>query len=267
MKLRNIIASILALTALAATAADYETTTAIRYSDHGDRCLLDIHHPADRSASLPVVVWFHGGGLMAGEREIPARLREAGYVVVGPGYRLLPQVGVDECIDDAAAAVAWVIDSIAAYGGDPSRIYLTGHSAGGYLTSMVGLDRSRLEPYGKSPDSIAGLIPMSGQAVTHFNHRRQQGLSELTPTIDATAPLFHVRPDAPPYIIITGDRELELYGRYEENAYLWRMMKLAGHPDVHIYELDGYGHDMTDPAFYILKKHIARIEQERAEKK
>ena len=146
------------------------------------------------------------------------------------------------------------------YGGDPSKIFVTGHSAGGYLTSMVGLDKSWLAKYGVDADSIAGLIPFSGQAISHFSWRKMQGIPELQPTLDDTAPLYHVRPDAPPYIIICGDRELELFGRYEENAYMWRMMKLVGHPDVSIYELDGYNHgDMASPAFHILRDHVTRI--------
>lgn len=63
-------------------------------------------------------------------------------------------------------------------------------------------------------------------------------------------------------MIITGDREQELYGRYEENAYMWRMMKLTGHPYVFIYELDGYNHgDMAAPAHHILKKHVKDLLQ------
>lgn len=46
----------------------------------------------------------------------------------------------------------------------------------------------------------------------------------------------------PPLILITGDRELELLGRYEENAYMWRMMKLVGHEDTYLYEIGGHGH-------------------------
>ena len=63
-------------------------------------------------------------------------------------------------------------------------------------------------------------------------------------------PLFYVRPDAPPLIIVSGDREMEMLGRYEENAYFWRMMKVAGHKNTYIYELDGYDHgSMAAPPF------------------
>lgn len=229
-------------------------------SSEFDRCVMDIYHPEDVSRKLPVIIWFHGGGLTGGDKFIPEQLMTGEYVVVSPEYRLLPNVTVDECIDDAAVATAWVIDNIADYGGDPDKIFVSGHSAGGYLTSMIGLDKRWLNKYGKDADSLAGLIPFSGQAITHFAYRQNKGLSVLTPAVDELAPLYYVRKDAPPYIIITGDREQELYGRYEENAYMWRMLKLVGHPYVFIYELDGYNHgDMAAPAYHILKHHIADL--------
>lgn len=246
------------------TAQDYTTVSGIQYSVNDDsysaeRCKLDVYHSTD-AKDLPVVIWFHGGGLTGGEKFIPEELKRSGYVVVAPNYRLLPKVSISDCIDDAASAVAWTFRNIKDYGGDPEKIFVAGHSAGGYLTSMIGFEKKWLEKYGVDADSIAGLIPYSGQAITHFAQRQSKGISELQPTIDEFAPLFHIRKDAPPYIIITGDREMELYGRYEENAYLWRLLRLIGHPDVHIYELDGYNHgDMAAPAHHILKQHISRI--------
>lgn len=242
----------------------YITEHDIHFSQKQDslsqrRLNLDIHHHSD-AKGLPVIIWFHGGGLTSGQKSIPPELMDRGYVVVAPNYRLIPDVTVSECIDDAAEAVDWVIDNIENYGGDPSRIFVSGHSAGGFLTSMIGLDKSRLEKYGVDADSLKGLIPYSGQVITHFSDRKSQGIGELTPWVDRNAPLFHVRKDAPPYIIITGDAEQELYGRYEENLYMWRMMRLTGHPDVKIFKLDGYNHgDMAAPAHHILLQEINRI--------
>lgn len=224
-----------------------------------DRLKLDVNYQDDASGR-PVIIWFHGGGLTGGEKDIPGELRNQGFVVIAPNYRLIPNVSVKECIDDAAEAVAWAFRHAAEYGGDPRKLFVSGHSAGGFLTSMVGLDKSRLEPYGIDADSISGLIPFSGQVITHFSDRKSKGIGELTPFIDSNAPLFHVRKDAPPYIIITGDAEEELYGRYEENLYMWRMMKLSGHPDVKIFKLDGYDHGgMAAPAHHILKKEVRRL--------
>ena len=234
----------------------------ISYNPEWERCVMDIYSPQDPESAepLPVIVWFHGGGLTGGEKFLPEQLKTGEYIVVAPNYRLLPNVSIDQCIDDAATAVAWVMDSISGYGGDPDKIFVSGHSAGGYLTSMIGFDKSWLEKHGKDADKIKGLIPFSGQSITHFAQRQKLGISELTPTIDEFAPLFHIRKEAPPYIIITGDRELELYGRYEENAYLYRMLKLQGHPFIRIYELDGYDHgEMHNPAYHILKNSIKEI--------
>lgn len=264
--MRTMAFTILLLTYYFAMAENYKVEKDIVYSTDKNeysiqRCRLDIYHPVD-TTGLPVIVWFHGGGLTGGERFIPEELKQSGYVVVAPNYRLLPNVEIIDCIDDAAAAVAWTFKNIDKFGGDPEKIFVAGHSAGGYLTSMIGFEKKWLGKYGVDADSIKGLIPYSGQSITHFALRKSKGISELQPVVDEYAPMYHIRKDAPPYIIITGDREIELFGRYEENAYLWRLLKLIGHPDVRIYEIDGHDHgEMVVPAHHILKANINRILQ------
>lgn len=172
-------------------------------------CRLDVAWLPE-AKDAPVVVWFHGGGLTGGRRDMPQELMQKGFVVVGVGYRLIPHVATLDIVDDAAAAVAWVFDHIADYGGSPSKIYIAGHSAGGYLVNMVGLDRSRLARYGKDADALAGIIPFSGHAITHFATREALGMTALQPLVDDTAPLFYVRPDCAPVLILSGDRELEM---------------------------------------------------------
>ena len=246
---------------------EYSTITNIRYYSEkqintdsyiNERCVLDIYYPKNQKA-FNTVVWFHGGGLTQGSKEIPKALKEKGLCIIGVNYRLSPKVNAPDYIKDAAASIAWVFKNIESYGGDPSRIFLSGHSAGAYLATMVGLDKTWLNAFNIDANRIAGIISMSGQAITHFTIRNENGIKELQPTIDNYAPLFHVRADAPPLLLITGDRELEMLGRYEENAYLMRMMKLAGHKQTLLLELDGYGHGMTEPAFPLLIKEIKRI--------
>ena len=244
--------------------AQYEQVNDIPYSTTDDpyakeRCKLDVYYPT-QADEAPVVVWFHGGGLEGGEKHIDEQLRNSGLVVVAPNYRLMPKATIDHCLDDAAAAVAWTYKNIARYGGSKRKIFVAGHSAGGYLLDIIGLDKRWLARYGVDADSLAALIPFSGQCITHYNVRKQQGIPPLQATIDQYAPLTYVRPDAPPIIIISGDRELELFGRYEEQAYFWRMLKLVGHKDVTLYEMQGYDHGaMPHPAYYILKQHIKRL--------
>ena len=219
-----------------------------------ERCVLDIYYPKN-SKKFATIVWFHGGGLTAGNKEIPEALREQGFCVVAPNYRLSPKVKSPKYIEDAAA-VAWVFNNINQLGGDSSLIYLSGHSAGGYLDLMVGLDKKWLNTYHIDANRIAGLIPFSAQTITHFIIRNERGISDTQPMVDEFAPLYYVRADAPSLLLITGDRELEMLGRYEENAYLARMMKIAGHKDTRLYELQGYGHNITEPAFPLLIKEV-----------
>jgi acetyl esterase/lipase len=223
-----------------------------------ERCVLDVYFPEFKE-DFPTVVWFHGGGLTGGNKQIPEALKEQGLAVVAANYRLSPKIKAPVYIEDAAAAVAWVIKHIAEFGGDPKLVFVSGHSAGGYLTSMVGLDKKYLEAHDLDANHIAGLIPFSGHTITHFTVRTERGIKGTQPVVDDLAPLYHVRKDAPPLLLITGDRELEMLGRYEENAYLMRMMKVVGHPDTRLMELDGYGHNMVAPALPLLIKEVRRI--------
>lgn len=248
---------------------DYKTITDTPYYQEdirqkdpyiNERCRLDIYYPANKK-EFATIVWFHGGGLTGGNKELPDALQNKGLCIVGVNYRLAPQVKAPSYIQDAAAAVAWVFRHIEELGGDASRIFVSGHSAGGYLTMMIGLDKQYLAAHHIDADSIAGLIPLSGQTITHFSIRKEYGMKDTHPLVDQYAPLYHVRHDAPPLLLITGDRELEMLGRYEENAYLARMMKVVGHRQTRLLELQGYGHGMTYPAFPLVLEEVRRISE------
>ncbi|MBL9174861.1 MAG: alpha/beta hydrolase fold domain-containing protein [Verrucomicrobiales bacterium] len=228
-----------------------------------ERCRLDVYHPVG-TTNFATVVWFHGGGLTGGERAVPSGLQNQGIAVVAAGYRLSPQVHAPAYIEDAAAAVAWTFRHIGDFGGDTNRIFVSGHSAGGYLASMVGLDKRWLAAQGMDANAIAGLAPYSGQAITHFTIRAERGIPETRPVIDEYAPLYHARPDAPPLLILSGDRELELLGRYEENAYFARMMRLVGHTNTVLHEFGGYGHGaMAEPGHPLLLQFVRRVSAQR----
>lgn len=271
MNLRTVLASILVLVCLgAATAraqeskpAAYKTESDILYRS-GDalteymtkQCRLDVYYPSDKK-DFATVVWFHGGGLTGGKRSVPAALKGQGIAVVAVGYRLSPEAKAPAYIEDAAAAIAWTFKNVEKYGGSSKRIFVSGHSAGGYLTMMVGLDKRWLAAHQVDADQIAGLVPFSGQAITHFTIRAERGIKDKQPIVDDLAPQFHVRKEAPPLLLLTGDRNKELLGRYEENAYLWRMMKEVGHTSTEIFELQGFDHgQMAEPAHPLLLRFI-----------
>jgi acetyl esterase/lipase len=249
--------------ASSSTQLTYKTEAGLSYRPDSEpdvyareRCKLDVYHPLG-GPSVATVVWFHGGGLTGGNRSIPSALKGQGIAVVAVDYRLSPKAKAPTYIEDAAVAVAWTFKNIARYGGDTNRIFLSGHSAGGYLASLITLDRRWLAVHGVDPDRLAGLVPFSGQSITHFAIREERGLARTRPLIDDLAPVYHVRNDAPPILLISGDRNHELLGRYEESAYFWRMLKEVGHPSVELLELQGYDHgQMADPAFPLLLRFI-----------
>ncbi len=221
-----------------------------------ERCVLDIYYPKNID-NFPTIVWFHGGGLKRGNKYISDRLKDQGVAIVSANYRFFPNVSTKQVIADAAAAVAWTFNNIEDYGGRRDLIYVSGHSAGGYLASMIGLDKKWLSEHKIDANNIAGLIPFSGHTITHFTVREEMGITDRNKVIvDEMAPLYHIREDASPYIIMTGDRNLELLGRYEENAYMMRMMKSVGHKETFLYEFDGYGHGMTEPGNPLLIKIV-----------
>jgi acetyl esterase/lipase len=226
------------------------------------QCTLDLYYPKGLK-NFATIVWFHGGGLTGGNKEIPKALLDKGYAVIGVEYRLSPKVTAPLYIEDAAAAVAWTFQHISDYGGNPNLIFISGHSAGGYLGLMITLDKKYLKKYDIDANRIAALIPFSGQAITHFTIRKERGIKDTQPTIDEYAPLYFVRADAPPLLLITGDREMELLGRYEENAYLARMMQLSGNTRTTLYELQGFNHgNMPEPAFPLLLKKVEEVTKE-----
>ena len=103
------------------------------------REMLDIY-AADKPGG-PVLVYIHGGYWRSGSKEdncnfVPT-FTKRGATVVLIEYDLCPQVTVTEIVRQTRAAIAWVYKNITRYSGDPARIYVSGHSAGGHLTSMA----------------------------------------------------------------------------------------------------------------------------------
>lgn len=127
---------------------------------------LDVYVPKVAADAAPVLVFFYGGSWDSGSKDdyafVGHALAAQGFVTVLPDYRLYPQVRFPEFLNDGAAAIAWVRDNIASYGGDPRRIVLAGHSAGAYNAVMLGLDPRYLERVGVDPKAIRAVAGLSG---------------------------------------------------------------------------------------------------------
>lgn len=264
--MKRILSFLVFLTVAISVFAQYKTVENVPYVPSDDpsayrreRCVLDIYYPEGQTA-YKTIVWFHGGGLEGGNKSIPKEFKNKDVAVVAANYRLFPHCKNPEYTQDAAAAVAWVMKHIAEYGGDPKQVYVSGHSAGGYLTLMLALDKSYLAAHGIDADSLAGYYPVSGQTATHYTIRKERGIPTDIPIVDQYAPLNHARHLTAPFVLITGDRKYEMMSRYEENLYLKSVLDGVGHQNIPIFELQGFDHVKVIPAActliinHILKK-------------
>jgi acetyl esterase/lipase len=130
-----------------------------------ERQLLDVYAPPGGS-NLPVVVWVHGGGWMRGSKnemnDKPQAFVEKGFVFVPVNYRFVPHVTMDTIVRDVAKAVGWVHANISRYGGDATRLFLMGHSAGAQLAALLCTDSRYIEAESVPRSSIKGCVPLDG---------------------------------------------------------------------------------------------------------
>lgn len=128
---------------------------------------------------------------------------------------------------------------------------------------MLNLDKSYLGRWGVDANKLAGAFPISGQTTTHYTIRKERGLPSDTPIIDKYAPSNNVRKDASPMILITGDKDLEMLARYEENAHLYALLKALGQ-DVTLYQMEGFDHGaVAAPACILINRRIKELTKEK----
>lgn len=229
--------------AVAGAVAETQTTKGVAYAERPE-CLLDLRVPKGET-NFPTVVWFHGGGLTGGGRHF-VPLADEKIAQVAVGYRLFGKGAKrgEDCIEDAAAAVAWTLRHIGEYGGDSNKVFVSGMSAGGYLTMMVGMDPKWLAAHGVKNTDLAGLVALSGQATKHFNVRKFSGDDDpqFLPKIDDLAPLAHVAANLPPILCVCGHPPYEWKCRSEENRLLVASCVALGHRNAKFVELDYCDH-------------------------
>jgi acetyl esterase/lipase len=174
-----------------------------------ERQQLDVYVPAKGADNAPVVVFFYGGSWNSGERGdylfVGEALAERGFVTVIADYRLYPEVRYPDFLDDCALAVRWALAHIGEYGGDTRRVFLMGHSAGGYNAAMLALNPQYLNHAGVKVNDIRGLITLAGPFdFLPLQARVTRAVFGYPDTSRMTQPIEYVTAAAPPALLLTG---------------------------------------------------------------
>src|SRR5262249_20460655 len=178
--------------------------------------------------------FLHGGGWVFGGKDdffgvygygtIAKNLAERGLVVVNANYRLSPGVRHPEHIKDAARAFAWTCENISKHGGDPRRIFVGGHSAGGHLATLLATDHTYLKLVAREPRDIHGVVAVSGvyrldEADLKIAVADSRGRFNFKLNVNPAAsifgsdpkvlkdasPLTHVRRGLPPFLVMNAE--------------------------------------------------------------
>ena len=172
------------------------------------RLKLDVYRPAHTQEPLPVVVFFYGGSWQHGDKSIyrflGASLARAGFVTVIPNYRVFPAVLYPDFLRDSALAMRWAKDNATRFGGDVSKLFVSGHSAGAYNAVSLATDRRWLAEVKLDPKTdLAGVIGIAGPydflPLTAENLKIIFGPEEKRP---ATQPINYVDGKEPPMLLL-----------------------------------------------------------------
>lgn len=221
----------------------YAVQTDIAYGTH-HRQQLDIYQPEVAAKPLPVVVFFYGGSWSAGQRQdykfVAEALVSEHMLVVVPDYRVYPEVGFPVFVEDAAAAVAWVMNNITDYGGDAHQVFVAGHSAGAHIAALVSLDSRYLAHHQRAPTELAGMIGLAGpydflpltsaKLKRIFGDEQEQWHSQ---------PINLVNEDHPPMLLMVGGRDRTVLPR--NSRRLADSIAQAG-GEASLIEFERYGH-------------------------
>ena len=209
----------------------YDKTTGIAYGDD-PRQKLDVYVPRHALAGAPVVVFFYGGSWNSGSRDdytfVGEALASRGIVAVVADYRLYPQVRYPLFLEDSARAVAWTRTHICEFSGNAQRMYLMGHSSGGYNAAMLALDANLLGAVGMSPKDLRGWIGLAGPydfLPIENPDVRPVFFWPLSPP--QSQPINHVSRGAPPALLIAASRD-DLVDPARNTAGLARKMRKVG---------------------------------------
>jgi acetyl esterase/lipase len=203
---------------------------------------LDVYAPR-KAANRPVVIFWYGGSWIEGNkadyRFVGTALADQGFVAVLPDYRLYPQVTFPGFDEDGARAIAWVEKHAAEFGGDPNRIVLMGHSAGGHTAAFLAFNHEFLERFGVDPKNIVGLIGLSGTYVFVPDSDELRAAFPPPFTEKDWQPIRFVEASSPPTLLLHGLADKEVLP--QEAVDLQQALELANvRVELHLFPNRGH---------------------------
>jgi acetyl esterase/lipase len=189
------------------------------------------------------VVYVHGGAWAIGDKsrvwyKPELFVAELGYILASINYRLSPypptpvvpgRVMFPDHPHDVGEAIAWLYRNVAAYGGDPAKIALVGHSAGAHLVSLMGTDPSYLNDYEVPAGTIRGVVSLDGGAydiprylaqgagpqgyLVYWNAFGNPIEEQQEPRWAVASPVTHAGSEDPPFMLVTQEADPERIGQ------------------------------------------------------
>ncbi len=229
--------------AIANINVDSRAITSVEF-DPARALSLDVFRPENVHGKSAVVVFFYGGSWRNSTRQdyrfVGESLAKAGLLVIVPDYRKAPQVVFPAFIEDSARAVAWARQHAEQYGGDPSRIFLMGHSSGAHMAAMLGTDGRFLRAVGMQPRDLAGIVGLAGPY--DFLPLTDPLIKQVFgPESDwqKSQPVNFVDGDEPPFLLLQGTADKVVWPR---NAPRLAAKLRAANESVQVDMIDGASH-------------------------
>jgi len=244
---------------------EVEVIRHIPYGPAGVRQQLDIYRPRFiPEEGCPVLLQIHGGAWMMGDKGGQAlplmyELASRGWICVAANYRLSPSVSFPTHLHDCKAALCWIRENGREYGMNPDFVAVTGGSAGGHLSAMMGLTENRAEFQPDHPDtdtSVQACIPFYGvyDFLVRYDQHPNRSVYErfLTGRVlhetlqdnpelwDLASPVAQIHPEAPPFMVVHGALD-SLAAVTEGQVFSQKLRETSNNPVVYL-ELPGAEH-------------------------
>jgi len=204
------------------------------------RLKLDIYAPREGNGPWPTVLFVHGGSWSSGSKApyefVGRALAAQGYLAILPQYRLHPEHQFPAFVEDTALAIDWATRHAAEYGGDQKRVFLSGHSAGGYNVALAVLDKKYLTALGTDTAAIKGVVLLAAPAdFLPLDSEISIRVFKDVPDLPSTQPINFARADAPPFLILHGTADTTCMPKNSINLQ-HRLKELGTEADLKLYQ-------------------------------